>query len=155
MKRQSEHRNRTSDHLIDRLTHINHFRERVFRESTRLSDILLRSGISSQAVESIKKNHLEAVVEEVCRNLVAYLMDVLPPKRAHVVAERFSLNGPVQPTLQVIADELDLSRERILQLQNKGMRRLGPPARRAAIDEIIVSSAMNVQSSIEAEVGAT
>jgi DNA-directed RNA polymerase sigma subunit (sigma70/sigma32) len=127
-----------SDELVERLTHINRFLEQVFGEPTRLSDILLRSGLSPTEIESIKRRHLEAAVDSVCEGLGDYLREVLPPKHAQVVAERFCLSRPYHPTLQVVADALDVSRERIRQLQNKGVRRLRSPSRRGGIQRVVV-----------------
>jgi len=133
-----------SHDLIHRLAHLNRFLEQVFGEPTRLSDILLRSGLSPSDIESIKRLQMEAIFDSVCYHLVAYLREVLPPKHARVVADRFCLSGPDQPTLQAIADELDLSRERIRQLQNKGFKRLRPPSRRIAIEGIVVTAATDL-----------
>ena len=129
-----------SDELVERLTHINRFLEQVFGEPTRLSDILLRHGLSPTEIESIKSRHLEVAVDSACERLIGYLREVLPPKHARVVAERFCLIGPDQPTLKEVGEALGVSRERIRQLQNKGVRRLRSPARRGAIEGVVVSA---------------
>ena len=130
MKPQTRTSDQPGDQLIERLTHINQFLERIYGEPLRLSDLLLRSGISSKDIDSIKKLHVEPVVDAICHDMIVYLHEVLPPKHVKVVAERFCLSGPDQPTLQEVADELSLSRERIRQLQDAGIRRLGGRTRR-------------------------
>jgi RNA polymerase primary sigma factor len=132
-----------SDELVERLTHINRFLEQVFGEPTRLSDILLRSDLSPTKIESIKSRHRELVVDSVCEHLIGYLREVLPPRHARIVAERFCLSRPDQPTLRKIGEALGVSRERIRQLQNIGVRRLRAPARRAAVEEVVVAAARN------------
>lgn len=144
MNRRARDRDPTSDQLTRRLTVINQFLEQVLDESLRLSDILLQAGFSSRDVESIRKHQLEPFVDTVCDRLVAFLHEALPQKRARVVSERFCLSRQDKPTLQTIANELGLSRERIRQLQNVGMRKLRSRTRRAAIEDIVSSSAMRV-----------
>ena len=133
-----------NDDLIRRLVVINQFLEQVLDESLRLSDILLQSGFSSHDVETIRNHHLEPFVDAVCDHLVAHLHEVLPQKRARVVSERFCLSTQDKPTLQEIANDLGLSRERIRQLQNVGMRRLRSRTQRAAVEEIVFTSAMRL-----------
>jgi len=133
-----------SDEFVERLTHINRFLEQVFGEPTRLSDILLRSGLSPTEIESIKSRYLEAAVDSVCERLIDFLREVLPPRHARIVAERFCLSRPDQPTLKKIGEALGVSRERIRQLQNIGVRRLRAPARRAAVEEVVVAAAWNI-----------
>ncbi|MEX1310326.1 MAG: sigma factor-like helix-turn-helix DNA-binding protein [Candidatus Sulfomarinibacteraceae bacterium] len=69
---------------------------------------------------------------------------MLPPRHARVVAERFCLSGPDQPTLKVLGEALGVSRERIRQIHNKGVRRLRSPARRAVIEETVAAAAGDV-----------
>jgi len=132
------------DTLFRRLTVVNQFLEQVLDESLRLSDILLQTGFSSHDVESIRKHHLEPFVDAVCDHLVAHLHEVLPQKRARVVSERFCLSRQDKPTLQEIANDLGLSRERIRQLQNVGLRRLKSRTQREAVEEIVFTSAIRL-----------
>lgn len=142
-----------SDELTERLAHFNRFLEQVFGEPTRLSDILLRSGLTPTEIESITSRHLEEAVDSVCEHLIAYLREVLPPKHARVVAEQFCMSGPAQPTLQTVAETLGVSRERVRQLQDRGVRRLRSPARRGAIEEVVVAGVGEVVRGAEAGAG--
>ncbi|MCU0306073.1 MAG: hypothetical protein MUC56_18615 [Thermoanaerobaculales bacterium] len=59
-----------SDELTERLAHFNRFLEQVLGEPTRLSDNLLRSGLTPTEIESIKSHHQEAVIDSVCERLI-------------------------------------------------------------------------------------
>jgi hypothetical protein len=102
------------------------------------------SVVTTQSVAAINGDSEAKPVDSICERLIGYRCEVLPPKHARVVAERICLSGSDQPTIQTSADDLCLSRERIRQLQNKGVRRLRSPSRRAAIDEIVVAAVGDV-----------
>lgn len=61
------------------------------------------------------------------RNLSQYLERVvgtLPEKEAAILNMRFGLKNQTETTLQVIADQLQVSRERVRQIQNEALKKL-------------------------------
>jgi len=65
--------------------------------------------------------------ELIARNLSQYLEQVvatLPEKEAAILNMRFGLKNHTETTLQVIADQLQVSRERIRQIQNEALKKL-------------------------------
>jgi len=53
--------------------------------------------------------------------IVSEVLRDLPPRERHIIECRFGLAGKEERTLQEIANEYDLSRERIRQIQNRAM----------------------------------
>jgi RNA polymerase primary sigma factor len=65
--------------------------------------------------------------ELIARNLSQYLEQVvatLPEKEAEILNMRFGLKNHTETTLQVIADQLQVSRERVRQIQNQALTKL-------------------------------
>lgn len=55
---------------------------------------------------------------------VSRLLDEVAPRERHVLAARFGLGGAEERTLQELADELGLSRERVRQIEMQALERL-------------------------------
>lgn len=55
------------------------------------------------------------------------LLSILSPRERRIITGRFGLDGRPTMTLDELAAEMDLTRERIRQLQNKALRRLRNP----------------------------
>ena len=72
------------------------------------------------------------VLTDRSRKLLGMLLDITPPKlgeaEATVIRQRFGIApGGTRETLQVIADRIGVTRERVRQIEAKGLRKLGNP----------------------------
>ena len=60
----------------------------------------------------------EATEESEVLKLIAAAIDALPRRKHHIIIRRYGLDGEPEQTLGEIGDTLDLTRERVRQLQN-------------------------------------
>ena len=130
--------------LSERVEIINGFLESVFGEPTRLSDILRKQGVTQDQIRELTRNDLEVVIDRIGTAVVAYLSEVLSDNHALVLSHRFCLEGCCIFTLEEIAESLGLSRQRVHQLQKKGILRLRGSKRRASIQEVISNAAFSI-----------
>lgn len=56
-------------------------------------------------------------------------MDVLTDRDRYIIEGRFGLNGENKKTLEELGNDLGVTRERIRQIESKGLRKLGHPSR--------------------------
>lgn len=73
----------------------------------------------------IEKKHME--------DLVAMLLDSMPPKHLKVIRMRFGLNGLSAMTLDEVGAELGVTRERVRQIESEALRRMRIKANRLNI----------------------
>jgi DNA-directed RNA polymerase sigma subunit (sigma70/sigma32) len=117
--------------MLDR---INIWLGAIYREETRISDLLLRSGIPEHDIERVKEHHVSDFVAA----LLAYIQsctDGFDAKRRNLIMLRYFglLDGRTE-TLQSIADDFALSRERIRQLRDKRLMFFRRKKRRTALE---------------------
>ncbi|HEX6344442.1 sigma-70 family RNA polymerase sigma factor [Umezawaea sp.] len=88
-------------------------------------------------IEDTDAVRAEDVVEQeaVAAELRA-LVDTLPERQARIVARRFGLADGRAHTLQEVADDLGLTRERIRQLEKESLRLLRDPERSGALQAL-------------------
>jgi hypothetical protein len=71
------------------------------------------------------KDLIRSIIESVAcyenQNSLGFLITKIPPRSAYVLIERFGMKHEKKRTLQDIADILDITRERVRQLQERGM----------------------------------
>jgi RNA polymerase sigma factor (sigma-70 family) len=72
-----------------------------------------------QAVTPLHGVHLREV-----KDLVSKVLKALPPRHQLVLKLRYGLDGEVEHTIQIIADQLRISRERVRQIQADALQRL-------------------------------
>jgi len=72
------------------------------------------------------------LVERVAKNL-----DSLSNREAHVLRMRFGIDGGPEHTLEEVADNLKVTRERVRQVEAKALRKLRQPARVKAIEDFL------------------
>ncbi len=75
---------------------------------------VLENGESTNPMDGLIKNSLCFDIERV--------LETLKPREADVIRFSFGLNGQLPMTLEEIANRLDLTRERIRQIREKGLR---------------------------------
>ncbi len=66
----------------------------------------------------------EKVIDEVLEKEISDLLDKLPEKERRVIELRFGLRGEEPRTLREIGDILNISRERVRQLETRALRKL-------------------------------
>jgi superfamily II DNA helicase RecQ len=123
---------------------INHFLKDIYREEKRISDVLISSGISEDEISELKRHHLTVYLRELGKKWSDWLRDMLPPRHAEIVVQRYCLDGQPQATLEELAIIYDVSRERIRQLEVNSLKRLRPQKRKRLLESIAVDLARNI-----------
>lgn len=103
---------------------INEFVAQVYTQPERLSDLLARTLLTDSQVNVLRQKHLPILFREISKIWMAYIHEELPPNNAEVLRRRFFLIGQGPDTLAEIGTSMNLSRERIRQLQQKAIGRL-------------------------------
>ena len=70
------------------------------------------------------------------RGVVSILLLELPPRTEHVIRMRFGFGPLNEHTLEEVGEKFDVTRERIRQIEAKGMRFLGHPSRQRILKEL-------------------
>jgi Sigma-70, region 4 len=117
---------------------INRFLEAVYHHPRLLSGILREGGLDGSATENIRQCHLRSFLEDVVQGWSTEFSRDLAGPRWYILVRRFSLDGEPPLTLADIGLELGLSRERVRQLQNSAISRLGSRTRKAKLEGIVV-----------------
>ncbi|WP_296455772.1 RNA polymerase sigma factor RpoD/SigA [Rubinisphaera sp.] len=68
----------------------------------------------------------EAMADEL-QEILSDVITTLPNRTAQIIRERYGLEGTTPKTLEEIAQELGITRERVRQIQKKGLERLRDP----------------------------
>lgn len=136
--------------LYTQVERINHFLADLDPEVPRLSDVLRKAGVSSEAINGLRKNYLAPYVEQLCHRWQSYLSSELPERHTLIVIRRYSLNGEAQPTLAELGDEYGISRERVRQIEKAGIQRLHSRRRREALHHLAVQIAYEVAGIVPA-----
>jgi RNA polymerase sigma factor (sigma-70 family) len=76
----------------------------------------------------------ERVDEQVTRRSVEKLLRCLPKREKHILVQRFGLGEREPRTLQYVADEMGLSRERVRQIEKRALERIHLEATKAGLD---------------------
>jgi DNA-directed RNA polymerase sigma subunit (sigma70/sigma32) len=117
--------------MLDR---INDWLRAIYREETLISDLLTRLGLPEHDVERIKRYH----VSEFVAQLAVYIQNCThgqDDKRRHLIMLRcFGLLDGNTETLQSIANDFSLSRERIRQLRNSRLKFFRRQKQRMAVE---------------------
>ena len=124
--------------IREQLEQINRFLTDLDPESHRLSVVLHKANVSEQGIALLRSQYLAAYVSQLCERWRTYLATILPERHADILIRRYSLSGLAQPTLADLGQEYDISRERVRQLEDTGMRRLRNPRRRQELWRLAV-----------------
>ena len=73
---------------------------------------------------SIDDNTYEWMIEQETKAMVERLMSILTPKEAMVIRMRYGIGYDGPMTLEAIGSILNVTRERVRQIETKAMRRL-------------------------------
>jgi RNA polymerase primary sigma factor len=80
--------------------------------------------------ETVQQHLMQEDLDEV-------MTDVLSEREIHILLCRFGLKGNRRHTLQELADELEISRERVRQIERKALRKLRHPYHRRKLLEYL------------------
>jgi len=106
-----------SAETLAKLNALNLWLQEVFGEGTRLSGFLLELGFSEESIQSLKTEHLTEYVDLVLAYIETNVENERRVRNHDVMLRYYGLYTGHQETLQQIADDLKLSRERIRQLR--------------------------------------
>ncbi len=99
---------------------LNEFLTAVYQSETRISTLLFELGFEKEKIELLRDYHLEPVVV----NFIAVIKEQLGDDRLfYIISRRFGLDGESKDTLQIIGDKLNISRERVRQLEYQAIKR--------------------------------
>ena len=79
---------------------------------------------------------------------IEQILAELPEREGHVLARRYGLGGHLKHTLEEIASDVHVTRERIRQLEAKALRRLGSPAHRYAMRVVVQQHRENIWNTL-------
>ena len=83
-------------------------------ESTELMELIPSDATST----------FEAIADQNFKDCLSHLLDDLSDREAMVIRMRYGLSGEKPKTLQAIGEVLDVSRERVRQVETKALRKL-------------------------------
>lgn len=102
----------------------NQYLTNVYGEELRVSTLLLRLGFSAEEVETLRATCLDPFLDDLLTALAAQFAAGQGGARLFdIVFRRYGLDGQEPATLQQLADQYEISRERIRQLEKKAMNR--------------------------------
>lgn len=109
--------------LKPQVTGLNQFLSVIYKSEIRLSNLLETCGFNAEQIANIKAEHLEQFVKTFTEKLKKRMLEFSDGDRLQpILFKRFGLDGNPSETLQIIGDGLDISRERIRQLEKKALR---------------------------------
>jgi len=132
--------------LRSQLEHINRFLAGVYpdQEIRRLSDLLRQAGAGDTVIAVIRRQHLSAYLSRLSQRWRDFIAGVLSERHADIVIRRYALDGRPPPRLADLGAEYGISRERVRQLEQAGVKRLRSRKRRQALQRIALEVACEV-----------
>lgn len=79
----------------------------------------------------------DKLFNEFTTDTIALVLNTLEPREKYVIENRFGLNNNNPMTLESIGEKLNLSKERVRQIEAKAMRKLRHPSRQALLRQVI------------------
>ena len=127
------------------LLKFNDFTSTVYDRQTRLSDILLKYFFSENEIEFLKKEAIEELLENINFALQCKFVSNSNRIRLYqIIRKRYGLFGYDKSTLRETAADMDISHERVRQLEEKAFKYLKPNNRGDFLAMAIVISACRV-----------
>jgi hypothetical protein len=126
------------------LDHINRFLAELYQDIQRLSDLLHKMGVRDAAIAALRGQHLSSYVSRLSQRWQTFITDALPERHADIVIRRYALNGQLPPRLADLGVEYGISRERVRQLEQAGLKRLRSRKRRKLLQQIALEVAYEI-----------
>lgn len=113
------------------VTGLNNFLTDIYHTDMRLSTLLARLNFTPAQIEHLRRHHTETLTRTAIDILRDYYLNryTADPRRDwFILTRRYALDGRPADTLQTIGGHLNISRERVRQLQKRALRRYRHPA---------------------------
>lgn len=124
------------------LFHLNDLAKDLYGDEWRISDALEKYRFSESQIAFLKTGGLESFLNDIDFALQCRLLCGSNSARfSDIVYRRYGLFGHTAQTLGAIGEKMNISRERVRQLQEKALRRLKPGKNFDAFETLIVISA--------------
>jgi len=98
-------------------------------------------------LDTLEQNHFKSPISELSsnhlNNTLKQAIDSLQDREAFVIRSRFGISNGIELTLQEIADQFQVSKERIRQIQNTALNKLKQQFGTELIDFLVNDSALN------------
>jgi len=121
-----------------RLIGLNKLLSEIFCKEIRLSLLLQELGFSDEQISLIRKDHFDSLIQLILETLKEFIYARSDADRIWLIlCERYGLTGSTPKTLQELGEKLDISRERVRQLEEKAIRKLILPRRKKLLLEKI------------------
>lgn len=119
---------------------LNAFLTEVYGTEMRLSQLLQNLGFSESQITVLRERHLNFVIDAYIALVKELLVGLPNGDRLYLIASRrFNFDGDFRATLQSLGTELDISRERVRQLEIKIIRRCKSKQRRRLLEDGFVT----------------
>jgi len=96
-------------------------------------DLTLENTLSNYNTEDVERN----IVEEDLKKILNELIETLPPRERTVIIHRYGLNGEEPKTLAKIGKILNISRERVRQIEIKALKRIRKMAEKSELKDFM------------------
>lgn len=101
-------------------------------------DILQLSGDTLYALPSPETIAVESDLQNDLKDVIGNALNSLSPRERKVIEMRFGFDDKGKKTLESVGNEFGVSRERIVQIEAKALRKLRHPMRLRPIREVMV-----------------
>ena len=127
------------------LINLNDFIKDVYNQPIKLSDILKRNSFSEAEVETIKSNNIEQLLHNIDFALKCKFISSSNKLRLYkVICQRYGLFGYAKLTLREIASDMNISHERVRQIEEKAINYIKPNKRGDFLSTAIILSACQI-----------
>lgn len=134
---------------LAKLDALNHWLEEIYGERIHISQLLRQSGLSEDQINSLKLCCLSSYIDEVIL-YIGNISDGHDAERRHEAMLRFyGLNNGNAETLQKIADDFNVTRERIRQIKDKRLQLFKRKNRKAALENELMSIAHRLLANLQ------
>jgi DNA-directed RNA polymerase sigma subunit (sigma70/sigma32) len=122
----------------------------IYEEETKLSDILAKIGFSASEIEALASCHVEAMADA-CIAAIKERCRYFSGGHRHyiILVERYGLRGKKPQTLRSLGSAMELSGERVRQLQVKVLKRLRHEIHKALLEKRLGEVANGLLSATE------
>jgi DNA-directed RNA polymerase sigma subunit (sigma70/sigma32) len=127
-----------TDETLAKLNALNDWLKEIYEAEVRLSDLLAKANISSEKIIKVKQDHLSKYLDGVFTFLQNIEVGHDGSRRHDMMLRHYGLITGNKETLQSIADEYKVSRERIRQLVEKRLQLLRNKKRRLDFEQELV-----------------
>ena len=134
------------------LDYINRLIAELFQDAQRISHLLHQMGVRESVIVALRQKHLQPYLSQLAQCWQDVVRSELPERHADIIIRRYALNNQPPPTLADMGDEYGISRQRVQQLEQAGIKRLRSPRRRQLLQDMALKAVCEVSGLSPAEV---